>query len=210
MSSAPNFPAPPQGPGVPPPFSGPPNAAGPPDAAVSASLPGPAHLAEPPVPSGPPAPPPGPGVHPPFPAPPVEGKGKRIGWGIGIAAGVVVLVCGGGLAALIGVGVSMQGSYQEKAHAAVGGYLNALRDKKYDAAYDLLCDETQQDETAAEFRSKVSSEPGIQTYTMGDFDLVSGSVPVNAVYENGDRAQLEAYLGVDRDTGGFEVCSLGE
>jgi hypothetical protein len=157
-----------------------------------------------------PAPPQGPGVFPPFPAPPVEGKGKRIGWAIGITAGVVVLVCGGGLAALIGVGVSMQGSYQEKAHAAVSGYLNALRDRKYDEAYGLLCDDTQQNESAAEFRTRVSGEPVIQTYDMGKFDLVTGSVPVDAVYDNGSSAELKAYLGVDSDTGAFEVCELGE
>lgn len=157
-----------------------------------------------------PAPPQGPGVYPPFPAPPVEGKGKRIGLGIGIAIGVVVLVCGGGTAALIGVGVSMSGSYQEKAHAAVGGYLNALRDRRYDDAYDYLCDDTQRDESPAEFRSRVTSEPTITTYTMGRFDLVDGSVPVDATYDDGSSAQLEAYLGVDSDTGAFEVCSLGE
>lgn len=163
-----------------------------------------------PAPEEPPAPPPGPGVYPPFPAPPVEGKGKRIGLSIGIAAGVVLLVCGGGLAAIIGVAVSSQGSYQEKAHAAVSGYLNALRDGRYDAAYGMLCDETQQGESPAAFRSKVTAEPAIRTYTMGKFDLVSWSVPVDAVYDNGDSARLEAYLGVDSGTGAFEVCELGE
>ena len=157
-----------------------------------------------------PAPPPGPGVFPPFPAPPVEGKGKRIGLGIGVAIGVVVLVCGGGLAALIGIGVSAAGSYQEKAHAAVGGYLNALRDRRYDDAYAFLCDETQRDESLAQFRSRVTSEPVITSYSMGDFDVLTGSLPVNAVYDDGNRAQLEAYLGVDSGTGAFEVCSLGE
>jgi hypothetical protein len=159
---------------------------------------------------GVPAPPQGPGVYPPFPAPPVEGKGRRIGLGIGIAIGVVVLVCGGGTAALIGVGVSTKGSYQEKAHAAVGGYLNALRDGKYTEAYNLLCDETQQHESPSAFRTRVTSEPTIETYTLGDLDLVTGAVPVDAVYDNGDSAALEAYLGVDSNTGAFEVCELGE
>ncbi|WP_433302030.1 hypothetical protein ACQP2F_07860 [Actinoplanes sp. CA-030573] len=206
MTTEPHVPVPQQGAGVyPPAWETPPVSAGygpPPAWAPAAS--------GPPVPEEPPAPPPGPGVYPPFPAPPVEGKGKRIGLSIGIAAGVVLLVCGGGLAAIIGVAVSSQGSYQEKAHAAVSGYLNALRDGRYDAAYGMLCDETQQGESPAAFRSKVTAEPAIRSYTMGKFDLVSWSVPVDAVYDNGDSAKLEAYLGVDSGTGAFEVCELGE
>ena len=157
-----------------------------------------------------PAPPPGPGVYPPFPAPPVEGKGRRIGLGLGVGAGVLVLVCGGGVAALIGVGVSASGSLQERAHAAVSQYLDALRDDKYDKAYRLLCDEAQDDETLGEFRTRVSAMDPIERYDLGRFNLVTLSVPVQATYEDGSTGQLEAYLGQDRDTGEFEVCDLGE
>jgi len=157
-----------------------------------------------------PAPPQGPGVQPPFPAPPVEGRGKRIGLSIGVAIGVVVLVCGGGLAALIGLLASSQSSAQEHANAAVSGYLNALRDGKYDKAYDLLCDEARQNESQAEFRERVSGEPVVRTYTMGKFDVLTFSMPVDATYDNGSTAQLEAYLGSDRTTGAFEVCEIGE
>jgi hypothetical protein len=157
-----------------------------------------------------PAPPQGPGVYPPFPAPPVEGRGKRIGWGIGIAIGVVLLVCGGGTAALIGFGISAQGAYQERAHAAVSAYLNALREGKYDEAYKQLCDDAQRNESPSAFRARVTSEPVIEKYTMGDLDLVTGAVPVDATYDNGTSARLEAYLGVDNDTGAFEVCEIGE
>jgi hypothetical protein len=157
-----------------------------------------------------PAPPQGPGVQPPFPAPPVEGRGKRVGLSIGIAVGVVVLVCGGGLTAMIGLLASSQSSAQEHADAAVSGYLNALRDGKYDKAYDLLCDEAQQDETRAEFQQRASDEPVVRTYTMGKFDMLSFTMPVAATYDNGTRAQLQAYLGSDRTTGAFEVCEIGE
>ena len=156
-----------------------------------------------------PAPPQGPGVQPPFPAPPVEGRGKRVGLSIGVALGVVVLVCGGGLAAFIGILASSQSSAQEHANAAVSGYLNALRDGKYDKAYDLLCDEARQNESQAEFRERVSGEPVVRTYTMGKFDVLTFSMPVDATYDNGDNAQLEAYLGSDRTTGAFEVCEIG-
>src|SRR3954471_3387050 len=96
-----------------------------------------------------PGPPPVPGAHPPFPAPPVEGKGKRIGWGLGIAAGVVVLICGGGIAAMIGIGLSASGALQERAEAAVSDYLDAVEAKHYDEAYGLLCDDARQEESAA-------------------------------------------------------------
>jgi hypothetical protein len=157
-----------------------------------------------------PAPPQGPGVQPPFPAPPVEGRGKRIGLSIGIAVGVVVLVCGGGLGAMIGVLASSQSSAQEHANAAVSGYLNALRDGKYDKAYDLLCDKAREDESPAEFRRRVAAEPVVRSYTMGKFDVLTFSMPVEATYDNGSSAQLEAYLGSDRTTGAFEVCEIGE
>jgi len=102
-----------------------------------------------------PAPPQGPGVQPPFPAPPVEGRGKRTGWAVGISIGVVVLFCGIGATAVIGIGATANGAYQERARAAVSSYLNALRDKKYDEAYNLLCDDAQTDESPAEFRARV-------------------------------------------------------
>ena len=157
-----------------------------------------------------PAPPQGPGVHPPFPAPPVEGKGKRVGLSLGIGAAVLVLVCGGGGVALAGLVASSQGAIQERAQAAVRQYLDAVQDKQYEKAYGLLCDQAQDDESPAEFRLRVSREPQIEDYRLGDYDLISGAVPVDATYTDGDTAQLEAVLGQDRGTGEFEVCQLAE
>jgi hypothetical protein len=157
-----------------------------------------------------PGPPPGPGVYPPFPAPPVEGKGKRIGWGLGIAAGVIVLICGGGVAALIGIGVSATGALQERAEAAVSDYLDAVEAKRYDDAYSLLCDSTQEDESSAEFRARIAGEEVITDYTFGDFNIVSMTMPVDATYASGASAELSAALEQDTDTGEFEVCSIGE
>lgn len=157
-----------------------------------------------------PAPPQGPGVQPPFPAPPVEGRGRRIGLGLAIGAGVLVLVCGGGLAALIGVFASAQGALQERADAAVKGYLGALSDRDYDRAYDLLCEQARQDETKAAFKARVAAEEQITSYTIGELKVVTMSVPVEASYADGRTAELLAYLGQDQDTGEFEVCKLGE
>jgi len=157
-----------------------------------------------------PAPPQGPGVYPPFPAPPVEGKGKRIGWALGIGAGVVLLVCGGGVAAVIGLGTSMSGALKEQARVVVADYLDAVRDRQYDQAYQMLCEQAQEDETAAEFRGRVAELDPIASYRLGDLDLINMTVPVDATYTDGETAQLEAYLGQDLDTGAFEVCEVGE
>jgi len=156
------------------------------------------------------APPQGPGVYPPFPAPPVEGRGRRIGWGIGIAAGVAVLVCGGGTAALVGIGISATASLQEHAQAAVGDYLDALRDKRYDAAYGMLCDDAQDDESPAEFRSRVAGEDPITRWTFGDLDFTSLTLPVDVIYTGGGTGELDASLKQDTGTGELELCRLGE
>src|SRR6266536_1654405 len=147
-----------------------------------------------------PAPPQGPGVQPPFPAPPVEGRGKRVGLSIGIALGVVVRLV------IFPVAQRVQISADRRVRVLLGGTLNALRDGKYDKAYDLLCDDARQNESPAEFRRRVAGEPVVKTYTMGKFDVLTFSMPVHATYDNGSSAQLEAYLGSDRTTGAFEVC----
>ena len=130
--------------------------------------------------------------------------------GFGIAAGVLVLVCGGGTAAMIGVFASSTGAFSERAQAAVGHYLGALRDKHYDAAYDLLCDRAQNDETEAAFRRRVAAEDPIASWRFGDLNLVTMALPFEATYDSGSTSSLEAYLGQDRETGEFEVCDIGE
>jgi len=157
-----------------------------------------------------PAPPQGPGVRPPFPAPPVEGKGRRIAWGLGIGAGVLLLVCGGGVAALIGLSTSMSSAFNEQAHVVVGDYLEALHDRKFDQAYGMLCAQAKTDETPEEYRGRISEMDPIDSYRMGELDLVRLYMPVDVTYSGGDTAQLKAYLGQNRDTGEFEVCDLGE
>ncbi|MBM2621770.1 hypothetical protein JIG36_40330 [Actinoplanes sp. LDG1-06] len=157
-----------------------------------------------------PVPPLGPGVQPPFPAPPVEGKGRRVGWGLGIGAGVLVLICGGGLAALIGLGTSISGALDEQAHAAVDDYLTALKDGRYDQAYRQLCERAQRSETSAEFRSRVEGEERISSWELGALVTVPLSVPVEATYDDGDVRNLRATLDQNTSTGEFEVCEVGE
>jgi len=158
----------------------------------------------------PPPPPPGPGVVPPFPAPPVEGRGVRIGLGLGIGAVVLVLVCGGGFAAVIGLTRVMGSALNEQADVVVGDYLDALGDGNYADAYDQLCDEAKASETESAFMNRVSSGQRITDYEVGDVDFVQLVAPVDVTYSDGDTAQLRAYLGPDREAGGFRVCSVEE
>ena len=127
-----------------------------------------------------------------------------------MGGGVLVLVCGGGLAALIGAGVSTSGALQEQAHAAVRNYLAAVQQRKYDDAYEMLCRQAQDDETSGEFRERVAAMTPIRSYTLGDLNPITLAVPVDAVYVDGRAGDLEAYLGQDTNTGAFEVCQLAE
>jgi hypothetical protein len=158
----------------------------------------------------PPPPPQGPGVFPPFPAPPVEGRGRRVGIGLGIGAGVLLLVCGGGAAAAVGLTTVMTSALNEQAEVVVGDYLDALKDREWAQAYDMLCSQAKTTETESEFVSRVSAEEPIAEYDVGDVELVRLSAPVAVTYVDGDTAQLRAYLGQNRETGGFEVCSVEE
>jgi hypothetical protein len=158
----------------------------------------------------PPPPPQGPGVHPPFPAPPVEGRGRRLGLGLGLGAGVLVLVCGGGLVAGIGMTRVVTNALNEQAQVVVDDYLDALRDREWSQAYRQLCDEARQKETESQFTSRVSTGELITSWEVGTVDMVQLAAPVAVTYADGDTAELRAYLGQSRKTGGFEVCSIEE
>jgi hypothetical protein len=149
-------------------------------------------------------------VQPPFPAPPVEGKGKRIGWSLGIGAAVLLLICGGGVAAVIGLATSANSALEEQTHKVVGEYLDALIAERYDKAYAMLCRDAKEQESPAEYRVRVSGMEPIVSYQLEKLDLINFAVPVDATYDNGDTGQLLAYLGQNQDTGAFEVCDLGE
>ncbi|MET8148687.1 hypothetical protein ACIBSW_12945 [Actinoplanes sp. NPDC049668] len=158
----------------------------------------------------PPPPPQGPGVFPPFPAPPVEGRGRRLGMGLGIGVTVLVLACGGGVAAVAGLITVMGSALSEQAEVVVGDYFDALQDREWAQAYDMLCDRAKDDETESQFISRVSADEPIASYDVGDVELVQLSTPVSVTYTNGDTAELRAFLGQNRETGGFEVCSVEE
>jgi hypothetical protein len=159
----------------------------------------------------PPPPPPGPGVHPPFPAPPVEGRGKRVGTSLGIAAGVVVLVCGAGSVAGFGFLTSFNRSLVEQADKVVTSYLEDLQDRDFGGAYQQLCQDARDSESQADYTSRMSGTEPFDSYRVGDLSLgVRLTVPVQLIYPDGDRVDMEAELTQSQSTGKFEVCDLGE
>lgn len=147
-------------------------------------------------------------MFPPFPAPPVEGRGRRLGLGLGLGAGVLVLVCGGGVAVAAGLTTVMSSALNEQAEVVVGDYLSALRDREWAKAYDLLCAQARDDENKSQFTSRIATADPITTWDVGNVDLVRLAAPVAVTYADGDTAELNAYLGQNRETGGFEVCSV--
>jgi hypothetical protein len=169
-------------------------------------------MTAPPVVSQAPAPPQGPGVVPPFPAPPVEGRGVRIGWGLGIGAGILVLICGGGVAAVVGLVTVAGEALNEQAHVVVGDYYSAVRDKRYAEAYDSQCQEVKDQESQAEFADRFSASNAVTAYQIGDVDFTSVdlNVPVEVTYSGGTSAQVQVHLGQSRDTGEFQVCGVEE
>jgi hypothetical protein len=159
-----------------------------------------------------PDPPQGPGVVPPFPAPPTEGRRFRIGLGLGIGAIVALLVCGGGVVALIGFSTVAGRAFNEQATVVISAYIDDLKARRWAEAYDSLCAETRATTSLAEFTAQAADDEPIRDYTVGDLPLTSVdfAVPVDVTYQNGDTARLRAYLGQSRETGEFQVCRLQE
>jgi hypothetical protein len=155
-------------------------------------------------------PPQGPGVTPPFATPPTEGRSSRLWFGLGIGALVMLLVCGGGIAAVIGLGTTAGKALNEQVQVVVGDYFDAVRQKRWQDAYTQLCEESQKDETLAAFTSRVSAQEPIRSYKIGSLSIaaIEPVVPVDVVYGSGADGTLQVYLRQDGSTGQFEVCSV--
>jgi hypothetical protein len=104
-----------------------------------------------------PAPPAGPGVRPPFVAPPTDGNRRRLWTGLGSAAVVLVLLCGGGVA---GFAALVRGTIQERrddATKAVTAFLTDLQHDDFVRAYRSQCSEIRKQTTFAQFTDAVST-----------------------------------------------------
>jgi hypothetical protein len=160
------------------------------------------------APATPPVPP-GPGAAPPFPAAPSEGGGTRLGWALGVAGLIVALCCGGGLVAGVGLAVTGVKAINERARVAVGDYLTALKDKRYEDAYHLLCESEQKRQDLARFTSREQSRPEqIESFQLGEVDLRSTDItlPVTEHYTDGATGQVTYLLVQDPKTTALEVC----
>jgi len=153
--------------------------------------------------------PPGPGVAPPFAAPPVEGRTARLWIGFGVAALVVVLCCGGGTAALVGLIVTGTEAINEQAQAVAEDYFDAVSQREYGTAYGLLCERVQGQESSGEFERRLSREPQIVEFQVGDVSVTNRIVvPVDVSYAGGGADNLRVSLAQNTGTGELEVCGI--
>ncbi len=157
-----------------------------------------------------PDPPQGPGVTPPFPLPPTEGRRSRVWLGIGIGALITVLVCGGGVAAIIGLATTGARALNEQVDVVVGDYFEAVKQKRFDDAYKQLCEDARDDESSAEFTRRLSAEPALDTFTVGNLAVsaIEPVVPVDVVYVGGARDTVQVSLSQNSSTGRLEVCGV--
>ncbi|GIJ35536.1 hypothetical protein Vse01_46840 [Micromonospora sediminimaris] len=164
------------------------------------------------VPSGPergaPVPPPGPGVAPPFAAPPTEGGRSRLWLGLGAGALALLLCCGGGGTAVVGLLVSGVQAIEEQGRTVSGDYYRALADGEYGQAYDQLCEDARRRESRQEFERRSAAEPQISSYRVGEVDTTTLTVPVEVTYRGGGQERQQVVLAQDPQTGGMEVCGV--
>ncbi|MET8281839.1 hypothetical protein [Micromonospora sp. NPDC005174] len=155
-----------------------------------------------------PAPPPGPGVAPPFAAPPTEGRRTRLWIGLGVGALAVLLCCGGGGTAVVGLAVSGVQAVREQGRTVTGDYYQALVEHNYGKAYDQLCDDAQRHESRPEFERRAAAEPQVTGFRVGEVDTTNLTVGVDVTLDGGERERQQVSLGQDGQTGGMEVCGV--
>lgn len=155
-----------------------------------------------------PPPPPGPGVAPPFAAPPTEGRRARLWLGLGVGALAVLLCCGGGGTAVIGLVVSNVQAIQEQGRAVTGDYYQGLVERKYERSYDVLCDAARRRESRSEFERRVAAEPQIDSYRVGEVNTTDLTVPVEVTFSDGGRGSQRVTLEPDRQTGDMRICGI--
>ncbi len=164
----------------------------------------------PPAPA--PAPvPPGPGVRPPFAAAPVEGKTARLWIGLGVAGALLALCCGVGIASVGGLALTGMQALTEQSQRAVDDYLSARVEEDWQEAYELRCEQDQQAESPSRYTDRVSAEPRIESYELGEaVDVTPQAIRLPGVvdYDDGTSERLLVPLEQDPETGRMEVCGF--
>jgi hypothetical protein len=128
--------------------------------------------------------------------------------GLGAGGLALLLCCGGGTAALVGLAVAGTQALDEQGRAVTGDYYGALVDDRYAEAYDLLCRDLRERESRAEFERRVTAEPAITSYRVGDVDLNDLTVPVDVTLDGGGQETQRVTLTQSSSTGQFEVCGV--
>ncbi|WP_434741295.1 Rv0361 family membrane protein [Micromonospora sp. SH-82] len=147
-------------------------------------------------------------MNPPFAAPPTEGRNRRLWLGLGVGALIVLLCCGGGGAAIIGLGVTNVRAVDEQGRAVTDDYYQALVEKRYGEAYDMLCPSERGRESKSEFEQRVGAEPQVSSFRVRDVDEVTLTVAVDVTYDDGDRDTRRVVLELNDQTAGMEVCGV--
>jgi hypothetical protein len=155
-----------------------------------------------------PPPPPGPGVQPPFVAPPTDGIRQRRWLAIGLAAGVVVVLCAGAVVGIGALGIFGQQMVAERSQAAVSDYLTQLQKRDFDHAWSLLCPAEQRRVNTTSFERLWQARPRISTFTVGKA-AVGNTVVVPARVDNTDGTSdaLRFPMEQDPSSGDFQVCA---
>lgn len=129
--------------------------------------------------------------------------------GLGVAALAVTLCCGGGLAAGIGLVITGTQAVNERARATVGGYLDDVRAGRWAEAYDALCPALRRQEPPGQFAARLTREPKIDSYELGDAQITTVvTLPVTVHYVSGGDSSLRFALEQDTSSGEFEVCGI--
>jgi hypothetical protein len=153
-------------------------------------------------------PPPGPGAAPPFAAPPIEGRTARLWLGLGAAALAVVLICGGGTAAIVGLYAVSQRALAEQSRTVISEYLDAVGKEDFGKAYDLLCERLRRQESQPTFEQRVRTEPDIRAYRVGEpYGTETVQVPVEVTYVDGLPDRLTFSL-VAESAAGWKICGV--
>lgn len=148
----------------------------------------------------------GPGAQPPFVAAPTEGSSTRLWWGLGTGALGLLLVCGGGIALLIGLIFTGVRAVEDQAEQTVTRYIEALERGKFSEAYDLVCDEIRDEVSVQEFERLEREVVTSTGFTLGELDLNTLQMPVQLRYSTGPSRDVTYQLSQDESTGKIEIC----
>jgi hypothetical protein len=185
---------------------------------------GPGYQPYPPQPYPPQAYPPQPYPIQPYPSqpyppqvPPPLPRKSRTGLWIGLGIGALVLVCclGGvvGFGGLIWFGIE---SDKQASVAALEDHLDAIVDREYGRAYDVLCESSQREQDLAEFERQ-AEQPRLVRYRIGevteaeDGEAIGHEIEVDLTFADGaTRNELYFVYTEGWDVYEYTVCPLGD